>query len=197
MGWLFTGGASRKDIIEHVTRREENDERVFETLAKTCRGNNLWTVQRVTRKRDGSTSTFICLYKLGSDKGFGWGYKDITESMGPYDVSCPLAYLDLATDGIDADWREKVVRHNAQRELIQTWKRRSNRFWKGGSPYSQWRIFDPSRRHMGKFPLYAKTAKEAIHIYEKAMTAGLKNWVIELSEYAVFLRKETYAEKLG
>jgi len=32
---------------------------------------------------------------LRSHKDFGWGDKDLDESIGPYFSSCPLKYLDL------------------------------------------------------------------------------------------------------
>jgi hypothetical protein len=57
---------------------------------------------------------FICCTLLGSEPGFGWGCKHITESMGPAYYSCPLSYLDMAPVR-SPEWREQVRRYHAPR----------------------------------------------------------------------------------
>ena len=51
------------------------------------------------------------------DQGW-WGYKDLDESCGPSDVSCPLSYLDMVpcSEGpYAAPWRERVKAHHSKR----------------------------------------------------------------------------------
>ena len=110
MGWDFTSGATKADIIRAVTKTRESETAVWDTLAKCCRGNNLWTVQRSTVKATGEENRFIVLYRLGAEKDYGWGYKDIEESMGPCETGCPVAYYDLApnpTEKYAIAWRER------------------------------------------------------------------------------------------
>jgi hypothetical protein len=118
MGWLYTPGASRADIVRELTARQENATRTWETLAHCLRGNVLWAVVQITDKRDNQQTRYIACYLLAGHGGCGWGYKDMDESMHPFYYSCPLTYLDLA-QVVDADWRAKVRAHhrNYNRQL--------------------------------------------------------------------------------
>lgn len=107
MGWLFTHGATRADIIQRCTRTQDNEHGRWTTLAHCTKGNVLWSVIEYHRKDAGTTENFIGCYLLARHAGFGWGYKDIDESMGPYYYSCPLSYLDMAPE-TNAGWREQV-----------------------------------------------------------------------------------------
>jgi hypothetical protein len=125
MGWLFTLGASRKDVADAVTKTSEwtRDDGVVvrhETLARYYSGNDLWSVLEVTQ--DGKQSLrVILLFKLSRGNGDGWGYKDVSESMGPCAVSCPLKFLDMVPNipnKYAAEWRPRVRAY---------WKRRKAR----------------------------------------------------------------------
>jgi hypothetical protein len=117
MGWTI-GWGSRKELIAHLTRTEENEVRVFETLKKFTSGNDLWTVQQATVKATGEKQTFIVLYMMTTGRE-GWGYKDVEESMGPYKYSCPLSFLELAPEPQRPegyhDWRAGVRTYHARR----------------------------------------------------------------------------------
>lgn len=107
MGWLFTHGTSKSDIIRKLVSAEENDKRRWETVAHCIRGNVLWVVSQITYKRDNRQERFIVCYLLRSSEGYGWGYKDMTESMFPYQFSCPLKYLEMAPVA-NEKWRAEV-----------------------------------------------------------------------------------------
>jgi hypothetical protein len=80
---------------------------------------------------------------LRSQTGFGWGYKDLDESMFPYFFSCPLKYLDLVPIekfGGNAEWRATVRRYHQR----QAEKRRS-RFTHTGGRESTVRRLDHRR----------------------------------------------------
>jgi hypothetical protein len=114
MGWTFTQGASRADIIHDCTKPWDTGSATVKCLAKTTVGNNLWAVFEKTPKDGGEPERFIALFMLGSDAGYGWGYKDITEGMGPPQTSCPLSYLDMVPQVADAEWRERVRAHHSR-----------------------------------------------------------------------------------
>lgn len=114
MGWLFTQGQTRRALIEELTEAETTAEGSFRRCLKhTLRGNVLWTVWEITRT-NGSMWRYIGCDLLQCDKGYGWGYKDLTEADGPFYYSCPPAYLDLVPEA-NAEWRETV---RAQHEKI-------------------------------------------------------------------------------
>lgn len=111
MGWLFSQRwSTRKDLIDHLVK--ENS--AVETLKHCCVGNNLWCVHRINEG-----DTFICLYMMQLHRGDFpyWGYKDIDESMGPYQVNCPLSYLEglSAAEGYAIEWRKRVREYHARR----------------------------------------------------------------------------------
>lgn len=78
---------------------------------------NLWCVKEVTYSIGGvpfNTIRFIALYLLKCSRYGGvpeWGYKDMDETCGPYEVNCPLSYLAMtpAPKGQYAvEWRRRV-----------------------------------------------------------------------------------------
>lgn len=112
MGWLFQCGASRADIIHCCTQPEDNDHARWTTLAYCTKGNVLWTVYEVFNKQSSETKRFIgCILIARASEG--WGYKNMSESMGPCYYSCPLSYLDMAPEA-DSDWRQRVREHHAR-----------------------------------------------------------------------------------
>lgn len=104
MGWLF-GHYERSTLVKHLT-----DGNGVKTIKHCLVGNNLWCVH----EHDGQR--WACLYLLrGSprikDDPCNWGYKDVDESMGPYEISFPYTWLDLLTptDSQYAnEWRARV-----------------------------------------------------------------------------------------
>jgi hypothetical protein len=132
MGWSFTKGATKADIIAEVTR-EQRRQPAFEwsnaeqrsvpcgydfthkTLHKAVKGNVLWTVEELVRyKEPVESAKFIGCYLLKVSKGEA-GYKPMDEAMHPYYYSCPLGYLDMVPEANSA-WREKVLEYHAGRQ---------------------------------------------------------------------------------
>lgn len=132
MGWLFTRGYSRKDMIakrtmdwSHTTEDGMQVDSVC--LAHCYRGGSfsgvLWSVWERTFKRGDAevqpTERWISCDLLRYERDFGWGYKDMEESMFPHYYSCPIKYLYLVPVeqyGGRADWREAVQRYHAHQQ---------------------------------------------------------------------------------
>src|SRR5205085_8215381 len=74
----------------------------------------LWTVWEITRKPGGEKERYIGLDLLGTDGEGNWGYKDLEESMGVYEVNCPLSFLALVPQVANEGWRERVRAHHAR-----------------------------------------------------------------------------------
>lgn len=94
MGWLF-GHYDRRSLVNHLISGNG-----VRTLKNCFVGNNMWAVQEYQREGMLFPVRFICLYMLqGSPKikndPYNWGYKDVSEDMGPYQLSCPLSYIEL------------------------------------------------------------------------------------------------------
>ena len=132
MGWLFRSGSTRRDLVSERTKDWTREGAEGVSITTTClahcyRGNVysgvLWAVWERTFVKDGqeiqSTERWITCDLLRYQKDYGWGYKDMDESVHPYYFSCPLGYLDLVpidTYGGNAEWREEVRSHHARRK---------------------------------------------------------------------------------
>jgi hypothetical protein len=133
MGWLFTRGSTRKGLIVERTKNWEAEGEKGEMVKTVClahcyRGNFysgvLWTVWERVFTKDGQqtkpTARWIGCDLLRYQTGYGWGYKDMEESMHPYYYSCPKKYLDLVPIdqfGGCEKWREGVKEyHRRQKE---------------------------------------------------------------------------------
>ena len=118
MGWTFTHGETKKSLIQDRCKGWHTQAAKGISLAKCVRGNILWIVWEVTRKDTDQVGRFIECDILGSDGAFGWGYKDMEESMGPCYYSCPIKFLDMVqedgTGNTSEKWREEVRKHAAQ-----------------------------------------------------------------------------------
>jgi hypothetical protein len=137
MGWLFKSGCSRRELIEERTKDWERTNPEGMVVKTTClahcfRGGTfsgvLWIVWGRSFTKNGvevqPSERWIGCDLLRSQKDFGWGYKDLDESMGPYYFSCPLKYLELVPIekfGGHAEWRATVRRYHQR----QAEKRRS------------------------------------------------------------------------
>jgi hypothetical protein len=115
MGWLFsTGWHTKADLVKHLT-----DENGLATIAKSVRGNVLWTVHEIKPDANGNVKRFIGCYLLSGGRDMGWGYKDMDESMGPCNYDCPLKFFDMVPDpgGYATAWRESVRAFHASKAV--------------------------------------------------------------------------------
>jgi hypothetical protein len=112
MGWDFIKGYTKRDMIDYLTRQSW----VFDYRVV---GRNLWIVGGdvhidASGHAGGNRKIVLCL--LDNQPGFGWGYKDMTESMGPCEVDCPEVLLNQAPVTCQS-WRDKVrAYHTSQRK---------------------------------------------------------------------------------
>ena len=96
MGWSFTSGASRSDVIADLTKGWDGGDYTVRCVRKALRGNTLYAVMENTPKEPvlGPPTRWLGVSLLARHGSYGWGSKDMSESMGPCEVSCPLAFLD-------------------------------------------------------------------------------------------------------
>ena len=113
MGWLFTRQQTRAQLIEELTRDQESNGVTRKCLKQSTASNVLWTVWEITGPGE-KVDRYIGCDLMACQRGYGWGYKDMCESMGPCYYSCPLAYLDMVPVA-NADWREQVRAYHAAR----------------------------------------------------------------------------------
>ena len=113
MGWLFTQYQTRRELIQRRTRSEEFDGVIRNCLRHAAVGNVLWTVWEITGPGE-QVRRYIGCDLLARERGYGWGYKDMSESTGPCYYTCPPAYLGLVPMA-NPEWREQVRAWHAAR----------------------------------------------------------------------------------
>lgn len=113
MGSLW-GWSSRADLIAHLTREHALAEG-YRFIKRRIVGKNHWYVYQ---RPDGTRAIGLDLI-LHSRKDCDWGYKSLTEEMGPSEVNCPLSLLKLVesspTNDFGMNWRQAVRDFHARR----------------------------------------------------------------------------------
>lgn len=118
MGWSFACDPrhDKKACVEHLTRPGAYSEG-YTILRHRVVGNHLW---QLLQRPCGQITIDLYLLAGGGHQGMGWGWKGISEEMGPYYYDCPLSFLDDATPGNAAEWRQKVREYHAAKKLKTT-----------------------------------------------------------------------------
>ena len=115
MGWLITPGATRAQVAQEVEQRYRASESV-EVLDKAFVNlSQLWLLVRETGKEPVILLYLIKSYGSRKKGTHEAGYKDMSESMGPYYYSCPLRMLEQAPVQNEG-WREEVRKYHARKK---------------------------------------------------------------------------------
>ena len=112
MGWYYADDHySRSDLIQSLTETIKCDGITATCLRHTARGNVLWAVWEKTSSIDGATQRYLMCYLLVRSGNGLWGYKPISEAMGPNYHTCPRVYLDM-TPVENISWRSAVQEYH-------------------------------------------------------------------------------------
>lgn len=126
MGWLFM-----RDLGGHSTARAyldnqftyARDNHRLTVLASLMVGSTYYAAaERVENSGERQVFAIVCLTKTstGARDGCTFGYKDMTEHMGPCESECPASILDELTD-TDSQyaqaWRDRCRANLVQRRL--------------------------------------------------------------------------------
>lgn len=122
MGTLFRSDIrSRKEMIQYLTKSFSSDG--FEVLDHSANGNILYML---IRHPEGYR--FIGVSKMSgpsaSDRAqgdFGWGYKDMDESVGPNYYDCPERILRQSDIEDRYGWREKCRQLRRKKAATKKW----------------------------------------------------------------------------
>ncbi len=114
MGWL-SGWKDKTELVNHLKNSSYWSSDVEHVKASMV-GNNLWHLLKV--KETGEH--IITLSKIEFfNKSEGYGYKGISEDMGPCEINCPLGFLNYPSNptGFAVDWRERVREYHSSKNL--------------------------------------------------------------------------------
>ena len=114
MGWSYGRYRNMKALHEHILSPDRTEANKVIAHASKKFGRELYFVwERPTGERH------IAVYMCNGDKKDGYwmfGYKDMSESMGPTIANCPPSFFDMVPDpgGHATAWRQQC-RANAAR----------------------------------------------------------------------------------
>lgn len=117
MGWSFSCDRNHDKAALIAELRNPRRYGSQKLIKSSVVGNHHWYVAEITEGPNaGKRYIGLDLMQSGYPQ-HGWGYKDLTASMGPCAVDCPIGFLDLAPDsgGFETAWREKVRAHHARK----------------------------------------------------------------------------------
>ena len=111
MGWLFM-----RDMGGHATPRAyldnqftyEREQHRLTVLASSMVGSTYYAAcERIEASGERQVFAVICLTKTstGARDGCTFGYKDMDETVGPYESDCPASILDELTE---TDYRHAI-----------------------------------------------------------------------------------------
>jgi len=125
MGWTCIQGR-RNDVVDNYIRDHGDDKRGFFVLKRKWDGwSKLWLLcetRRPGEEPDEATHVqrFIMVLLVQSVPSRGeWCLKEVSDDMGPAEVSAPLSWLDEVTidrkDGYAYPWYQKVREYHRRR----------------------------------------------------------------------------------
>lgn len=131
MGWYGCTSWNMSDAIKECCEGWEDGDSKVTCITHKLVGMSLWAVKEQTVK--GVAQRYIALYLMKRERGGGWMYKPLDESMGPGEASCPLSYLDMVPMPDDPHgWCTKW------RESVRQWHAKHNPKWKVGQALRNW-----------------------------------------------------------
>ena len=125
MGWLYRNEPLHHETpVEFVVRHFSHDGATTQSTvvaAAAIRGT-IYAAIRNADKQTGTTYVFCAVVLFRNSKRHGFGYKDMTECMGPCEVDCPDRIMrllspvsDIPNPSYAADWRARVAAAKARR----------------------------------------------------------------------------------
>lgn len=104
MGWLFMrdmgGHATPRAYLDNQFTYEREHHRLTVLASSMVRSTYYAACERLEANGDRQVFAIICLTKTstGARDGCTFGYKDMDETVGPYESDCPAAILDELTE---------------------------------------------------------------------------------------------------
>lgn len=115
MGWLFEYyDRGRAEYLKRLTDKSHFGE-AYTPITHRIVGNHVWQAVR----HEPTQEVFIHLDLIAKQRNGGWGYKGMSEHMGPYYYDCPLSLLKLCTKPANENsknWREMVQKFHAAKK---------------------------------------------------------------------------------
>lgn len=110
MGWTYTHKKENEKIVDFFKREFESFTGLRQVNILDCSVKNRVAYIALADTREGKTEVraVVCLLDYSPKDYHNFGYKDMSEEMGPYAYDCPKKILDLLSPTTDENalkWR--------------------------------------------------------------------------------------------
>lgn len=131
MGWLYQRDPVDNPVSHLISKYTyEDDHCAHQPLDAARVGNTVYLAIKSTNKKSGRSYVFAGVILISNTKKSGFGYKEMSESMGPCECACPDRIMrllspisDIPHPSYSADWRARVAARKTvqrqQRELCK------------------------------------------------------------------------------
>lgn len=117
MGWSYTTKPRGQSVFQffsdHWNREDKDGKGSFKVLDCAVKGRTAYMACETII--DGVRQVFAAVCLISYSKNvYNFGYKDMDESMGPYDCHCPASILEQLTPTTNqyaVEWREKCKKN--------------------------------------------------------------------------------------
>jgi hypothetical protein len=128
MGWLCKRDPI-DDPVAYLTDHFNHDgeHRTQRVLAAARVANTVYMAVKTTEKATGSFYVFAAVILISNTRKHGFGYKDMDETVGPYECACPDRIMrllspitDIPSPSYAAEWRTRVAAHKKAAAELRT-----------------------------------------------------------------------------
>jgi len=132
MGWLYRHDPI-DDPVAHLTEKfnHESERHIGQVLDAARVGSTVYMAIRSIEKATGTSFVFAAVILISNTQKNGFGYKDMTETMGPCECACPERIMrllspveDIPNPSYAAEWRARVAAHHAAAREVRAKKAR-------------------------------------------------------------------------
>jgi hypothetical protein len=120
MGWTFSTyfDSNRRAVLDQEFQYETPTAST-RVIKSAMVGSTYYAAVENMNKQTGERKVFALIALTRAGRDGGWGYKDMDETMGPYETRCPASILDLLspTDNQYAlEWRQRCRDYIARKK---------------------------------------------------------------------------------
>ena len=128
MGWLYRHDPI-DDPVAYLTGQfnHEDEHRLNRVRGAARVANTVYMAVECTDKATGKSFVLAAVILISNTRKHGFGYKDMTETMGPCECACPDRIMRLLSPVTDipnpsyaADWRARVAAHKKAAAELRT-----------------------------------------------------------------------------
>ena len=128
MGWLYKHDPIDDPVADPTDHfKHDGEHRTQRVLAAARVANTVYMALKITEKTSGNSYVLAAIILISNTRKHGFGYKDMSECMGPYECDCPDRIMrllspieDIPSPSYAAEWRARVAARKTANAALRT-----------------------------------------------------------------------------